>query len=270
MSRSRQGTIYALIDPRDGKIRYIGKTTQTILNRLAGHIAQPTNPAMRVWINSLSLQGLTPRIEAVTTAPLEALDVEEQRQIRRHARQGHRLLNAPYYKNHLADLSGPLPQSAAPAAAAAEHEGRERRVARWLFGRLAQARAEGRVPGWTAGLIVVASSPAYLVLLALSALLASKVVLRCLLVAAWGWMLWESGFDKAVRELLLPHLPVGDVSALWATYAAGPLSTLAGDLLWPALIISAAVAGGAYDAVARSIPRHTPAETIRHHEVRGQ
>lgn len=101
---NKTGTIYTLSDPRDGAVRYVGKTTKTLLDRLGGHLASPTNPAMRVWINALGGQGLTPHIEPVTTVPEDKLADEEGRQIRRHAKQGHRLLNSPYYHRNLADL----------------------------------------------------------------------------------------------------------------------------------------------------------------------
>jgi len=146
MTRTRQGAVYALIDPRDNKIRYIGKTTQPVLTRLAGHLAQPTNPAMRAWINGLSLGGMIPRVEAVATASEAQLDAEEKRQISRHLKQGHRLLNAPYYQDHVADLSRPPAAESTTRVDKAEHWPPVMGLARLAFGRLARARAAGRVP----------------------------------------------------------------------------------------------------------------------------
>jgi hypothetical protein len=53
------GTIYALVDPRDGAVRYIGQTTKTVAERLAGHIARPA-PRVGVWISELREVGLAP------------------------------------------------------------------------------------------------------------------------------------------------------------------------------------------------------------------
>lgn len=41
MTTPDTGTIYALVDPRDGAVRYIGQTTKTLAERLAGHVANP-------------------------------------------------------------------------------------------------------------------------------------------------------------------------------------------------------------------------------------
>jgi hypothetical protein len=255
MTTRSKGTVYALIDPRDNKIRYIGKTTQPIHARLAGHLTKPTNPAMRVWINSLDLHGLAPRIEAVSTPTVEALDGEEQRQIRRHAKEGHRLFNAPYYRSHLADLSSPPARSPKAKRGPAHQKTVHQKLARLLFGRLASARAERRAPAWAVAVLVVAGAPVFLALLILRELLSVKAVRRLLLGLMCAWPLWESGFDKAVRELLLPQLPVEECAAFWTEYTAGPLAKLATDLSWPALFASVLMAGAAYSEVAKTTPR---------------
>jgi hypothetical protein len=249
VTKTGTGTIYRLVDPSDNKIRYIGKTTQPILNRLAGHLAQPTNPAMRVWINSLSLRGLTPRIETVTTTTTAKLDAEEQRQISRHAKAGHRLLNAPYYRDNVADLSG------AHGVSQAEPEPRQRedpaqRLARRFFGELAQARADGRVRPWAVFCLVVLSSPFYCALLVLWVLLRIRFIRALLFVLMCAWPFWESGFDRAVHDLMLAYLPLEEWSMLWTTYGAAPLNTLAGDMLWPMVIAFVMQGGAAYSEVA--------------------
>ena len=250
MTDTREGTVYALIDPRDQKIRYIGKTEKPILTRLAGHLGAPTNPAMRVWINALAHQGIVPRIEPVATAPVARLDAEERRQIGRHATMGHRLFNAPYYHQHLADLgqqpSGPRQHPPVPGQA----------LARAAYGRLAVARAGGRVPAWMAGLLVVAGAPLYLAALIvralLRALLATTLGLAVTLAAAGGWILWDAGFDRAARDLLLPHLPEQDWPALWGTYLAEPLATLAVGAAGPYVVTSVVLAGMAYAEMAEA------------------
>lgn len=252
MPHPRQGTIYALIDPRDNKIRYIGKTTQSVLTRLAGHLAQPTNPAMRVWINSLALQGFTPRAKILSTVPTVQLDREEQAQIHRHAKAGHRLLNSPYYRQHLADLSAPHGHPLEASAVPAPGSSTERKVVRQLFGGLARARAAGKIPAWAVAALVVLGSPAYTTLLAVRQLLRVKPVRMLLGACIVGWPFWESGFDRVVRELLLARLPVEEWAMLWAAYVAGPLNTLAGDLVWPLLVVSALMAASAYSEMVAS------------------
>ncbi|HEY6114634.1 MAG TPA: hypothetical protein VI172_01635 [Candidatus Dormibacteraeota bacterium] len=256
MTKAKTGTVYRLVDPSDNKIRYIGKTTQPILNRLAGHLAQPTNPAMRVWINSLSLQGLTPRIETISTTATANLDVEEQRQIRHHAKAGHRLLNAPYYQNHVADLSG-VHRGRSEVRHESEQRGTpEQRLARRFFGELAQARADGRVRPWAVFCFVVLSSPVYCSLLILWGLLRIRLIRASLFVLMWAWPFWESGFDRAVHDLVLVHLPLEEWSTLWTMYGAGPLNTLARDMLWPMVIAFVIQGAAAYSEVAS--PHHVP------------
>ena len=55
--------IYALIDPRDNQIRYVGKT-KDIKTRLKAHVnnSQNGSVAKKVWIDELRLFGLTPRV----------------------------------------------------------------------------------------------------------------------------------------------------------------------------------------------------------------
>lgn len=267
MTRTRQGTVYALIDPRDSKIRYIGKTTQPILNRLGGHLAKPTNPAMRVWINGLNLGGLIPHIEVVATTTEERLDAEEQRQISRHIKQGHRLLNAPYYQQHMADLS--RIQSADPVSEAdkAERWPPAMGLARLVFGRLARARAARQVPAWAVALIVMAGAPLYLVLLMLRTVFNTRAGIYAVILGGFGSILWDAGFDAAVRDLLLPRLPVEESLTLWSTYVAPPLAELAPSFGSTTLIISIMLAGASYAEVAKSAPR--PARARKSEDVVG-
>lgn len=127
-----EGSIYTLTDPRDGAIRYVGKTTKSLTERLAGHLASPTNPAMRLWINTLSAQRLVPVITSVSTVIEPQLDAEEQRQIKKHARAGHRLFNSPYYRQHLGDLTSVAPVVAPTRAPGRAGWPRIVRYAIWL------------------------------------------------------------------------------------------------------------------------------------------
>jgi hypothetical protein len=62
-------TIYGLIDP-SGAIRYVGKTSKTPSERLAGHIkdAQRRETHKNKWIRSLIREGAIPRVIVLATA----------------------------------------------------------------------------------------------------------------------------------------------------------------------------------------------------------
>jgi hypothetical protein len=87
---SSAGTVYALIDPRDGTTRYIGQTTKTLAARLRGGYA----PRVRAWITELRSAGLAPQITAVREGvPADDLLVAEAEEITRIIAAGGTLLN---------------------------------------------------------------------------------------------------------------------------------------------------------------------------------
>lgn len=94
MTIAATGTLYALVDPRDGAVRYIGQTTKTITERLAGHIANPV-PRVGKWISELSQAGLAPLPVALREGipVLELLAVEKE-EITRRIAAGEKLLNS--------------------------------------------------------------------------------------------------------------------------------------------------------------------------------
>jgi hypothetical protein len=57
--------IYALIDKRDGRVRYVGKTDRPVNDRLAFHLRNPTNRAMAEWFRSLAAEGRKPAIRVL-------------------------------------------------------------------------------------------------------------------------------------------------------------------------------------------------------------
>src|SRR5579859_6241131 len=65
--------IYALVDPRDGAVRYVGKTTQVLLMRLRQHVrtarAHGTGRGCAVWIREVLDWGLRPTIELLESVP---------------------------------------------------------------------------------------------------------------------------------------------------------------------------------------------------------
>lgn len=78
-SNTKLGFIYALVDPRDQAVRYIGQTTNLVA-RLSGHNNEhPSKPTHKNnWIKALKKLGLTPIMEIVETVPLSELDQREQ------------------------------------------------------------------------------------------------------------------------------------------------------------------------------------------------
>lgn len=75
------GRIYILTDPRDGIVRYCGKTVKTAQDRLKDHLwARPRGmrrPLYR-WFDELLNLGLCPQIAIVEEVSFEGLDREQQ------------------------------------------------------------------------------------------------------------------------------------------------------------------------------------------------
>lgn len=226
MATPRKGIVYTLSDPRDGAIRYVGKTTKAPLERLAQHLSSPTNPAMRVWLTGLGSQGLLPKMDTIATVAAERLDAEESKQIAKHAK-AHRLLNSPYYQANIADLwntpaagkppAGPRQPSRLDAAAAA--------LQLRLYGRIAAARAREELPSYAVFFRTLLLAPVLLIGVVTLALTKTWLGRRLLAASLIGWYLWHIGFDHAIRALVLAHLPVAQTLAFWHEYLAVPIRT---------------------------------------------
>ena len=67
--KSNWVTVYALTDARDVGIRYIGVTSKSLPERLARHLAKPTNYGMRQWLNSLAAERVMPAITMLEIVP---------------------------------------------------------------------------------------------------------------------------------------------------------------------------------------------------------
>lgn len=64
--------IYALVDPRDNQIRYIGKTVRKLQIRLRNHMTaadEGFETWVARWCHSLKRQGLTPEMPVIETVP---------------------------------------------------------------------------------------------------------------------------------------------------------------------------------------------------------
>lgn len=218
------GSIYTLTDPRDGTIRYVGKTTKPLSERLAGHLASPTNPAMRLWISTLSAQRTIPNITLVTSATETNLGAEEERQIRKHIKQGHRLFNAPHYHQHLHDLTAP--PAATKKSALPSPVGRPDPLRDFCHGQyepIVKRRVAGRISARRAAGVVAARA----VLVCVYALWQLRIVRWAVGAAAIGWYLSTVGLGHLTEEQVLPRLPSAEAVAFWREYLAGPVSTMA-------------------------------------------
>lgn len=93
MTTATTGTVYALVDPRDSRVRYIGATTQTLKARLNGHTGSRTQ-RVKAWVDELASQGLTPQIEPIIEGVDEGdLRDAERAEITRRLVAGEQLLN---------------------------------------------------------------------------------------------------------------------------------------------------------------------------------
>jgi len=91
--------IYALIDPRNGELRYIGKTVRTAHRRLRRHLARcyldEAHTHKNRWLRKLLSLGLEPSIEVLERCRSEVeLSAAEIRHIAEHQAHGARLTNS--------------------------------------------------------------------------------------------------------------------------------------------------------------------------------
>jgi GIY-YIG catalytic domain len=87
--------IYGLRDPRDGRIRYVGRTRDFFARRLRAHCTVRSSKHLnrrRNWIESLRRLGLRPQIECLEVVPGNGFE-EEIRWIAKFREFGHDLVN---------------------------------------------------------------------------------------------------------------------------------------------------------------------------------
>lgn len=104
--KKRIYTIYALIDPRDNAIRYIGITVNPD-ERLKQHIWGDMNIRKREWISELNQSDLAPIMQTIETAETEGTALEREAYwIQYYLSQGVRLVNilmTPYTNSQISD-----------------------------------------------------------------------------------------------------------------------------------------------------------------------
>lgn len=90
---NRTYTVYALIDPRDNSVRYVGITERPINKRLAGHLlGNDGNKTKIAWISELDRLGISPIIR-----PLEQIKGRKET-----------LEREQYWIQHFLSLGAPL------------------------------------------------------------------------------------------------------------------------------------------------------------------
>lgn len=85
--------IYALVDPRDRRVRYVGCTAKPLADRLYGHVHGHTSLRLVAWLRELRAAGLLPRLRRLATVngSLHEAEAVELAWIRRYPRS--QLLN---------------------------------------------------------------------------------------------------------------------------------------------------------------------------------
>jgi DNA-binding XRE family transcriptional regulator len=89
-------TIYGLVDPRTGELRYVGSTTLPVNQRLTSHMRDHDNKSpspKEVWIRGLKEQGLRPQVVEIESCSVEYRDDRELFWIRHYQDSGCSLVN---------------------------------------------------------------------------------------------------------------------------------------------------------------------------------
>jgi hypothetical protein len=86
-------TIYGLVDPRSGAVRYVGKTVNP-RDRFTSHCRPSAKlPNVRAWVAELHSQGLKPTLEVLERVHQADSDASEMRWIATVSARGEPLLN---------------------------------------------------------------------------------------------------------------------------------------------------------------------------------
>lgn len=86
--------IYILIDPKDNKVKYVGKTC-SVSKRYSAHINDKRKSHKRSWIVSLAKEGLKPIIEVIDEVSKDNWQLWEQHYISLYKSWGFKLTNHP-------------------------------------------------------------------------------------------------------------------------------------------------------------------------------
>lgn len=89
-------TVYALVDPRDEQVRYVGYTKQALNLRLTGHMCDKTGRKKSEWIAELKELGLRPQIIELEKTDMDSSDEMEHKWALYFLEQGANLTNGKY------------------------------------------------------------------------------------------------------------------------------------------------------------------------------
>lgn len=79
--------IYGLVDPRTGKVRYVGYTSKSLKKRLEQHIGDKSRTHKVNWIESLQKVGLVPRIVILEKAEGKEWQEAERKWVKHFGRE---------------------------------------------------------------------------------------------------------------------------------------------------------------------------------------
>jgi len=96
-------TIYALVDPRDGKYFYVGSTVN-LKNRIYCHFRGLGNDKTKLVIDELNSLGLKPGYQILDTVPFSEKSYRERRWIAQCHKDGHPLKNIMGFDTYKGEL----------------------------------------------------------------------------------------------------------------------------------------------------------------------
>lgn len=96
-------TIYGIFDPRDGEIRYVGRTRNPVEVRLAQHqtvTKSGSRTHLARWINELASAGIMPEIASLELTTEAEASIRERFWIERLVGEGVRLVNTEFCQKY--------------------------------------------------------------------------------------------------------------------------------------------------------------------------
>lgn len=99
-------TIYALVNPFDGNVFYVGKTTEKIKTRFRAHLCDKGNKEKYNEIQHILSQNTKPSIKILEEKPhpeYKSIDMgkREKKWVLKMMKSGHRLTNKVYAKKQM-------------------------------------------------------------------------------------------------------------------------------------------------------------------------
>lgn len=101
------GAVVEMIDPRDGQVRHITALWGNVQTEGTRILRYPTNTGVKAWAESLQRDGVQPKFVAVREFGQDEQHSSDavQERIELAVAQGHRVLNHPYWQEHMKDFA---------------------------------------------------------------------------------------------------------------------------------------------------------------------